>query len=442
MAPKPKSSPNPTPASGANTIGATGGLSPGSAVSASQAVSQFKSALTKLKRRTKFVTWRESGDYAFELTEILHDLKGGVTNPRVGIEMVASFFRADAKVFEACDDSSGNVGDVYTFDARELFVHYAAQFEDKAWLADLLLDLQRDDNYGVRDCLVDAASQFLPEPEIRLLIERLWILADAEARIYDKRHWLFSVESLARQIHDAPLFERAVLASMEGEIHNAGCLEIAEVYLEAGDAPTALSWLGKVPDTTFDGGKRDKLLLEAHKVLGNRREATETAWRIFRRYRHEETFGILLENIGPHDRQRLLDAETRLILDSQNLSYSDARFLIWLNRIEDAQKYLLSHLQEIDGDSYPDVLSLAQPMEEAERYLTTSILFRALLESILRRAISKYYTHGVRYLRKLDALAPKVTDWQNFLPHEVYFSGLEKAHARKSSFWERYRSPR
>jgi hypothetical protein len=81
-------------------------------------------------------------------------------------------------------------------------------------------------------------------------------------------------------------------------------------------------------DATCDAHKRDKLLLDVNKALGNRREAGETAWRIFRRYRREDTFKTLIENIGHHDRQRLLDDEVRLILHAENLSYSDAMFLI------------------------------------------------------------------------------------------------------------------
>jgi hypothetical protein len=102
----------------------------------------------------------------------------------------------------------------------------------------------------------------------------------------------------------------------------------------------------------------------------------------------------------------------------------------------------MSHHEQINGDSYTGVLSVAVPMEEAERYLSASILYRALLESILKRAISKYDTDAVRYLRKLDDLAPKIGEWKDFSSHQVYYSGRGKVHARKSSFWERYRSPR
>lgn len=410
--------------------------------STAAAIRQFKAALSKIKRRTKFITWRESGAYSNELSRILLHLKEGVTAPRTGVELVASFFRADDKIFAMCDDSSGNIGQVFTFDACDLFVHYAAQCDDKEWLAALVLELYQVDSYGVRDCLFDAASKYLPESAIRWLIDRLWVATDGETKIYNKRHWLFRIESLARQIHDVPLLERALRASGEGEIHIRGCLDIARACIDAGDAPSALSWLDQVPDTSYDSDKCDELLLEVHKKLGNRRGAAETAWRIFRRWRHEQTFKMLLENIGPNNRKQLVDEETGTILKSVKLSYTDTRFLIWLGRTDDAEAYLFSHLSEINGNHYADILPIADLIEEAGKYLLTSLLYRALLESILARAISKYYTHGVRYLRKLDTLAPKVEEWREFVDHEEYFASLEKTHARKSSFWERYRSPR
>ncbi len=402
----------------------------------------FKSALARAKRRTRFVTWRESGAYADELSAMLMILKEGDLEPHTGVELVASFFRSDGKILEACDDSNGSIGDVFRIDACELFVQYASMCRDKEWLADLLFDIQRDDDYGVRDCLIDAGSKFLPEEIIRSLIERFWKLADSETDKIEKRHWLFPIESLARQIRDAALYERTVTTFSEGEPGVDACLRIAEVNLEAGDPGTALSWLQRVPlDETFEEDQRDDLLLKVHKALGNRKEAAETAWRIFRRYRTDDTLKILTENIGPHDRTQLLEDETRLIMRSNELSYRDAHFLISLGRVEEAASYLLARSSQIDGNYYTNVLPLAELMEELGQTLTSTVLYRSLLESILARAISKYYTHGVRYLKKLDALAPRIDNWRDVENHDLYSQSLRRQHARKSAFWERYERP-
>ncbi|MFO7766144.1 MAG: hypothetical protein R6V33_06910 [Pelovirga sp.] len=56
----------------------------------------------------------------------------------------------------------------------------------------------------------------------------------------------------------------------------------------------------------------------------------------------------------------------------------------------------------------------------------------------MRRAQTKTYSHGVRYLKKLDRLATTVSDWQGHLPHKDYYQQLRQNNGRKSSFWGKY----
>jgi tetratricopeptide (TPR) repeat protein len=408
----------------------------------SPALRRFKTELAQFKRRTQFVHVRQTGAYARHLGDILSQLKEGAIEPRTGVGLVAEFFRTDEAVFMACDDSNGSVGDVFRMYARDLFVHFASACPEKEWLAKTVLELQSHDDYGVRDCLIDSAAQFLPEPTIRRMIDRLWQLADTAPDIYRKRHWLYMIESLARQVRDAAMYERAARA-VHPDLGIANCLDIAEVYFESGDAETALSWLERIPTgETFEAYRHDRLLLAVHRKLGDKSAAVETAWRIFRNYRSEENLEQLIRTMGMCDRQKLLADETSLILRSPGLLYTDAKFLLSLGKMDEAEKYLLVRTGEFDGNHYPTLLELANAMENDGRFLITSLLYRALLESILARGISKYYVHGVRYLHKLDDLAPHVLDWGSFVPHRDYFETLRKTHARKSAFWTRYERKR
>ena len=407
-------------------------------ISATVSLRAFRSRLSAAKRRTGLLYGSSVAALADDLRAALLELKESLDDPRKGVEAVADLFRSDEALFNKCDDSYGFLGQVFTFDACELFVHYAAACEEKEWLAELMLELQMDSNYGVRDCLIDVASRFLSVPAMRASLDRLWTLVHDASDVYRQRHWLYRIESLARQMHDPQMFERATLA-VSPDPGIGQCLDIAEVYFESGDAKTALDWLKKVPlEAQYEARKRDALLLSVYQKLARRKEAVETAWRIFRRWRHEETFSQLLDIIGSQDREQLLNDEAKLILKSAELSYTDAKFLIWCGKVEDAETYLLSHTAEIDGNYYGDVLPLAETMEREERYLAATVLYRALLESILARAISKYYGYGVRYLRKLGELAPSVLTWKKFTPHDKYFSQLVEKHKRKSSFWGKY----
>lgn len=197
-------------------------------------IKRFKAKLTGLRRRRRFIPWGESGAFAGELAALIEDLKAGVDDPRTGCELVAAFYEADRGSLGNCDDSNGSVGDVFRFDARDLFVSFATSCEEKAWLGDLVFRINQEDDYGVRDALIDCAGEYLSEPVMRGMIERLWKSTEKESDEYRKRHWLRMVESLARQLKDAPLFEKARVASW-GKVSTAACIDISQVYLESGD---------------------------------------------------------------------------------------------------------------------------------------------------------------------------------------------------------------
>ncbi|MDY0222784.1 MAG: hypothetical protein RBR67_16765, partial [Desulfobacterium sp.] len=176
-------------------------------------IQRFKKKLSGLKRRKSFIDWRGAASFSQELEMLLQDLKSGVDDPLTGVELVAAFYEADNTIFEMCDDSSGNIGDVFRYDAKELFVEYASRCTDKERIADLILKVTQKDNYGIRDTLIDCAAEYLPEEVIRTMITTLQKRADKEKDEYGKRHHLMSIESLARQIKDARLFEKTRIAS-------------------------------------------------------------------------------------------------------------------------------------------------------------------------------------------------------------------------------------
>jgi len=401
-------------------------------------IKRFKAKMSALKRRRRFIGWGESAGFARELGTLLEDLRAGVTDPRTGAELVAAFYECDTGVLGSCDDSNGNVGNVFRYDARELFVSYASRCADKEWLGDLVLRVIQSDDYGVRDVLIDCAKDYLTEPVMRSMVARLQERSGRESDQYRKRHWLHNVESLARQLRDAPLFEYTRLATWE-KLSTAACVDIARVYLECCNELTALAWLEKIPEgDTFMLAERDSLLLDIHGRTGDTAKQAEAAWRIFRRSRSAVSLLLLLDVIGNEKRDDLLAGEIGDILEEPRFSQVNAAFLVEIERPEAAETYVLKHADQLDGDYYGGLLPLADAMEKNGRLLCASVIYRALLDSILRRAQTKTYPHGARYLRKLDLLAHSVSDWRNVEPHDAYMREIKLNHGRKSSFWARY----
>jgi len=401
-------------------------------------IKRFKAKLSGLKRMRRLIRWGESAGFARELEAILEDLKEGIEDARTGAELVAAFYETDKGTLGNCDDSSGHVGDVFRYDAMKLFVYFASRCDDKEWLVDIVFKLNREDDYGVRDSLIDCAVEYLPESVIRTLIDRFQIAVGKETDEYKKRHWLSLVESLARQIKDATLFEKTRIASW-GTLSTAACVDITRVYLESSDALTALSWLDRISEKdTFQADERDELLLEIHGRLGNLEKQAEVAWRMFRSHRSVDSLAELLAVIGEDQKEQVIANEIENIHKNKTLSHSDVAFLIEMERMDEAEAYLFDRIDQLNGDFYGSLLPLAEAMEADGRPLPATVLYRALLDSILRRAQSKTYPHGVRYLKKLDRLARNVSDWRDIKTHPAYIEMLRQAHGRKSSFWSRY----
>jgi hypothetical protein len=402
-------------------------------------IQRYKEKLADLKRRQRFISWKESAAFAHELEMLLADLESGVDDPRIGLQLVVAFFQADCDIFERCDDSDGNVGTVFQYDAKELFISYASDCPDKQWLGRLVFDLCRKDDYGVRDTLVDCADQYLPESEIRNLIARFQASAEGKADDFWEHHWMRCVQSLARQVKDAPLFEQTRLAS-SGTLTSAACVDIARVHLECGDAQTALSWLQRVPkdDHHHNQHDQDRLLLEIYENTGDKDRQKEVAWRIFRCHRSAQALSELLTVVGQDQKDGVVAGEVADILGERTFSHSNAMFLVETGHLDAAEAYLFNRSGKLDGGFYSDLLPLAEAMEAGGRPLCASIIYRALLDSILSRAYSKAYDHGVSYLKKLDILAPAVLDWRGFGNHDAYVKYLRDQHSRKRSFWPRY----
>lgn len=408
----------------------------------SDRLAKAKAALAGLARARRFYSYAESGTLARKLEVILADIDADQPAPEEGLRLVARFFESDRAVFERCDDSGGGVGMVFTFDARELFARYAAACADKTRIAKLVLALYGEDDYGVRGALIDEAASFLPAEAVRTLAQDCWDRAMQSGNPEDGKacHWFTAVRSLARQLADAPLFEKALRASSP-DLYPGAELELAKAYLEAGDAATALAWLEREGQVgRFLQGDRDRLLLEVHRKLGDQAGLEDAAWRIFRAGRSAKALEDLLLVIGEDQRARVVREETRKILDEDHFSISSASFLIVLGLSDEAEAYLLRRAGQLNGDLYDSLLPLAKALERHGCALAATAVYRALLDSILQRAQYKAYPHGADYLRKLDALAGAVEDWQSIQPHAVYAQALAKAHGRKSGFWGHYRA--
>lgn len=401
-------------------------------------IKRFKSKITGLKRRNRFIDWRESSSFANDLSMILQNLKEGISDPCTGAELVLLFFKTDDNIMNLCDDSNGSIGDVYRYEASDLFKHYAQACQNKEKLAKALFELNKEDDFGLRDSLFENATQFLPEPQLRTMVDGYWSLMEKETEDYKKRHWGLLIELLAKELKDAPLFEKVHLNAWP-DLTTSACKDIATIWLDSGQPDKALEWLNRINDCeTYMSTERNALLLTIHGQLGNTQQQEQIAWDIFRSYQSLDSLNDLLSIIGKEKREEVIANEAELLLKENEFSTSHAHFLIDINCIDLAESYIFKHREQLNGELYYTLPDLAKVMEKNKKYLTATIILRSLLDSIFARAKSKTYSHGIRYLKTLDKIAGKINDWGDISNHSDYFNEIRKNNSRKSSFWAKY----
>ena len=405
-----------------------------------ESVKRFKKKLSGIKRRKRFIDRREAAAFALELKTLLLGVRAGVSDALTALQQVAAFFHLDESVFNLCDDSDGYVGDVFRGDATELFVDYASRCTDKKSVAILVLKVNLEDAYGVRDSLIARAGEYLPEPLIREMISTLQGRVERAQGEYKKRDHLRLIESLARQIKDAQLYQETCLA-MWGETSTAALIDIAQVYLESGDAETAHEWIKKFPEeATFQRDERDEVLAEIYRAQGDTENLGEVLYQNFRSSPTVSSLQALLAVIGEDKRDEVLTEEVTSLLKAEGLRLSDAEFLIALGKIDEAETYLLERVDQLDGYRYTLLPPIARAMESEGRALVASMIYRSLLLSILERGYIKAYTHGARHLDKLDTLSESIIDWRESAPHVAFKAQLIQPHGLKRSFWAKYKA--
>lgn len=402
---------------------------------AGSAKSRIEGQLKSLYRGDRYYDWRSVDVLASKLHMILSDISSSIQDPELGVDLVLRFYEADAAVFGRCDDSDGDIGDIYRIEAPELFQRYAKGLTDKEGLLARLRILIASDEYGVRDNLLNYAHEWLTEPEMRSFAEDNLACALADSDPHRRFHWSSMAETMASFLNDGALFEHIRCATSE-TLGAAARADMAEVHLAGGDHARALEMLDQVAaDDLFQLGRRDQLRLKIYQQTGRKADAETVAWGIFNRCPDMAGLDRLLEVIGPSRREEVIAREVERIQASSAFSLIDADFLFQTDNAARCAQYVEQHAGQIDGRDYSYLPGLARALKSQGHLLAATIIFRALLVSLLERGAAKAYRHGGVYLRQLAKLAPLIVDWKALEKHEAFYQHLQAKHGRKRSFW-------
>ncbi|MBN2280705.1 MAG: hypothetical protein JXQ65_08995 [Candidatus Marinimicrobia bacterium] len=399
---------------------------------------QYKLELAKIKGSKKFYFRGQSGDYAKRLSGLLKMLKNSGSDPMTGLLMLQNFFEADTKIFESCDDSNGFIGDVFTDEAKELFVQYAQQSEDKNKIVDILYKLGLKDDYSIRHVLFDSACEFLPNESLHNLLQKFqecetYKISESP---YNSIH--LKVLSLARQLKNMDLYIQ--LRWHNGEPNPAAFIDIAELYYENDDFESALQWLKKIsPKTLFMASEKEKLLVRVYQALNQTKPLAEMLKKQFQSRPSMQKLKELLDVIGAEKQAEIISDKLEEISHDKEFDYTNFHFITEINSDEKACNYIYKHYETINGDFYNSYVPVAKFLQEKKLFIASSLVYRRLLISILERANSTIYSYGITYLNKLDVMANYIDSWNGFEDQKTFRQKLFNSHYRKTSFWGKYK---
>ena len=399
---------------------------------------RFKRRLKDLKQDDRYFGWRQASEFASQLSDLVADV-GNLLDPDIGFSLICRFYEADSQVFERCDDSSGSVGDVFRNDAFEVFCKYAQKASNRGLVLNTVISLLAGDDYGARGEIGSQAKNFLSDAELRTFFDLVNDEAKKDTR--DRHSWHWQLKSIAEQLKDAPLYEKLVTDGMEGAPHSGQTVGIAKVYLSAGDTGRAQQLIDSIDKKDgFAASEKRDLQKEIYRATANEKALAKVLTAEFKAYPSLGQLEELLKVIGNDHRGPLISQVRTKSKVAQNWEKANARFFHEINDINTLSSLILQHASNIDGRSYYELGSYCESLESNDHFLAASVLYRLLIESTLEKAISKYYHHAVGYLRKLDELEIRISDWHSLASHADYSSELNLKHRLKKSFWSRYDS--
>jgi hypothetical protein len=228
-------------------------------------------------------------------------------------------------------------------------------------------------------------------------------------------------------------------------------VRVAEVLAAAGRFEEALVWVRKTrpPGTMLVVTKEE---LESGRIGGrgeverarvesgildamkDRAAAQALRWSVFVRTLDAGTLRDYLAKLDDFTEQDELEKAFDVAEAYRPLNAA-LQFLIGWPRLDRAARLVMAHARQWDGAAYEILAEAAASLEE-KHPLAAAVLYRALIEDILRRARQTAYGHGSRYLKHLDGLARRIDDWAGLEDHAVYLKGLRALHGKKSAFWE------
>jgi len=402
----------------------------------------LRKRLMAVKRGRRFIDYRQSRAFAVELSGWLADVGEGLVeiDPKAALGLLEEFISSDGRILGRVDDSIGLIGDAFRL-ACGLWHRAASKLPASPDWVKRVYDLHADNDYGVRDALLDEAALRLSELELRRLAKMYEEEAgtpptrpDNSERDWQAHSAATSMGQVALALKDAALYEKS-LRIRSPQLNTIQATKVAKKYVAFGPVEKAVSLLEFSQSADRDLGQLD-VLAEAYEKLGDSAKLRETRKRLFERSVSSEDFAAYLTCLPETEHAKAKKSAIAKVRTTGD-PFRAAEFLLEIGDPESAARIVESASGGLMDEYYAQLLRLAKGFEQADQFLPAILCYRALCEQILEEARSKAYGHASRYVAKLDALNLSIDGYGDFSDQVAYMAGLRERHARKHAFWRR-----
>jgi hypothetical protein len=312
------------------------------------------------------------------------------------------------------------------------------------WL-ERIYQLYQQNDYGVLDPLLPNANLLLTPDQLKQLAWRYENALRKALKSPEQEDKLnlaalrsgVALGQIADALRDPALYERSVLIHSP-QPNNLQMKSICEKYLQYEQPETAMRYLNQAWEDRFEHDRLE-LLDKVCVKTGDRKQLKVIRSRLFQSEQSYASFVRYLEALDEDEKEKACSSAIKQAEQGGNIVLS-ADLLLNLSQTERAQVLVLARHQELAECFYDSLLRLAKAFEKADCNLAATACYRALLLDILAQARSKAYGYGVRYYKKLEALAKRIKVFKPLPTHDTFVQQLHSTHGRKKSFWARLES--
>ncbi|WP_019087580.1 DUF6880 family protein [Komagataeibacter europaeus] len=404
---------------------------------------EIEKRLRTIQRSRGFLPWDRIKPLTTELDALRQSILNDVATTDVGqaISAMRLLVELAPSVYERSDDSSGYLSDVFREAVSDLGSLWGRQAgRDPAVTVRDMLTLLDNDGYGTCDRLLVSCGEALGKPGAAILrntlLARLHDLPASNAKgdyrtDFARMQTLGHLKDLADAIGDVDAYIEAVNLS---ERQSSSIGDVARRLLDKERAHEALEWLDReTEETPRFRWENDDLRIEACETVGDRDTAQSLRWKIFQERLSLPHWQAYQRHLSDYD---AIDAEEQALNHIRNFPVRGVALSTLLKwpALDAAARLVREHTAELDGRDYGTLRPAADRLSESYPNEAT-LLYRLLVEAVLNKALSRYYSYAAKDLASCRLLAQMLTATNGMETHEAFMTRLKAQHKRKLGFW-------